>query len=91
MFSFNVLNYLYEDESAGLGEVTSFIEEAVVMRDFDHQNVLSLLGLVVKDNKPYVILPLMEHGDLKTYISNRDLVSILSIDIKTFSQSDMVI
>ena len=56
-------------------DVTSFLEEAVVMKDFNHSNVLSLLGVAIKDNKqPFVILPYMEHGDLKSYISSPDRV-----------------
>ncbi len=51
-----------------LKDVTSFLEEAVVMKDFNHPNVLSLLGVVLDESKPHVILPYMEHGDLKTYI-----------------------
>ena len=58
-------------------DVTSFLEEAVVMKDFNHSNVLSLVGVAIKDNnKPFVILPYMEHGDLKSYISNPDRVGL---------------
>ena len=47
------------------------------MKDFNHPNVLSLIGVAIKDNnKPFVILPYMEHGDLKSYISNPDRVRI---------------
>merc|ERR550532_356685 len=37
-----------------------FLEEATIMMDFNHENVLSLTGLCIKDEQPYVILPLME-------------------------------
>lgn len=57
-------------------DVTSFLEEAVVMKDFNHSNVLSLLGVAIEGNKPYVILPYMEHGDLKSYISDPDRVRV---------------
>ncbi len=53
-------------------DVASFMEEAVVMKDFNHPNVLSLLGVVLDENKPYVVLPYMEHGDLKSYISDHE-------------------
>ena len=50
------------------------------MKDFNHSNVLSLLGVAIKDNKqPFVILPYMEHGDLKSYISNPDRVCFDSV------------
>ena len=55
-------------------DVTSFLEEAVVMKDFDHPNVLPLLGVALAETKPYVILPYMEHGDLKSYVSSKHRV-----------------
>ncbi|KAK2177078.1 hypothetical protein NP493_619g02003 [Ridgeia piscesae] len=48
--------------------VSEFLEEATIMHNFDHPNVLSLLGVVIDEGKPYVIMPLMEHGDLRTFI-----------------------
>ncbi len=56
-------------------DVTSFLEEAVVMKDFCHSNVLALLGVAIDGSKPLVVLPYMEHGDLKSYISSPDRVS----------------
>ena len=57
-------------------EISNFLEEAIIMKDFDHANVLSLLGVTVQNDRPYVILPLMEHGDLKNYVSKHDKVGI---------------
>ena len=51
-------------------EIGSFLEEAMVMRDFDHANVLSLIGVALKGDQPLVVLPFMQHGDLKTYIKD---------------------
>ncbi len=39
------------------------------MRTFHHPNVMTMIGIVIKDNKPHVLLPYMENGDLKEYIS----------------------
>jgi len=52
------------------------------MIDFAHVNVLTLLAIAIDHQTPYVILPLMEHGDLKSYISNPDNVRLLLNKIK---------
>ena len=51
--------------------VSEFLEEATIMHNFTHPNVLSLLGVVIDDNKPYVIMPLMENGDLRAFIGKQ--------------------
>ena len=40
------------------------------MMDFDHPNVLKLLGVSfdTETNFPIILLPYMAHGDLKTYL-----------------------
>jgi serine/threonine protein kinase len=53
-----------------------FLIEAVIMADFNHPNVLSLLAITMANRRPYVILPLMEHGDLRSFISNPNNVSL---------------
>ena len=60
-------------------EISSFLEEAMVMRDFDDANVLSLIGVALKGQQPLVVLPYMMHGDLKTYIKDPSKVSSLSV------------
>ena len=58
------------------------------MKDFNHSNVLSLIGVAIKDNnKPFVILPYMEHGDLKSYISNPDRVKLQNCAISSDKRS----
>ena len=43
------------------------------MKDFDHPNVLSVLGVGfdADDGLPFVVLPFMENGDLKTYLKSK--------------------
>lgn len=53
-------------------DVEAFLAEAIVMKDFDHPNVINLLGVVIAGNRPFAILPYMEYGDLKSYISEPD-------------------
>jgi len=50
--------------------------EAVLMADFDHKNVMWLIAIVIDDEmKPHVVLPFMEHGDLRDYVKNTTYVS----------------
>lgn len=62
-------------------EITSFFREADIMKDFDHPNVMSLLGFVLPEvaktgecqpaiiiEPPMIVLPFMWNGDLLTYV-----------------------
>ncbi|GFR88422.1 hepatocyte growth factor receptor, partial [Elysia marginata] len=53
-------------------DLKSFVQEAVLMKDFRHPHVLGLVGLSERAGPagiaPYVILPYMENGDLLTYV-----------------------
>ena len=54
----------------------NFLFEGTLMIDFKHRNVLSLLGVVhVKGERPLVVLPFMENGDLSTFVKRDELVS----------------
>ena len=61
----------------------SFLEEASIMSTFEHPNVLSLIGVALDhQEKPYVVLPFMENGDLKTFVSSSSKASDSSILMK---------
>ena len=65
--------------------MTAFLDEAMIMKDFDHPNVLSLVGISVAPGEfPLVILPYMANGDLLSYIRNEDNVcfNFLKVSIK---------
>ena len=49
-------------------ETDEFLRKAIIMKQFNHPNVLSLLGVSVYEDIPCVILPFMSNGDLKTYM-----------------------
>ena len=43
------------------------------MKDFDHPNVLNVLGVGFNPDSelPFVVLPFMVNGDLKTYLKSK--------------------
>ncbi|KAF8374437.1 hypothetical protein PRIPAC_80866 [Pristionchus pacificus] len=62
---------LKADTSHDLDCVEKLMEEASVMMGLDHPNVLSLLGVVISNNgSPWMVLPFMDQGDLRSYIAN---------------------
>ncbi|XP_075265796.1 uncharacterized protein LOC142358239 isoform X1 [Convolutriloba macropyga] len=71
-------------------ELRQFIGEGIVMKEFRHPNVLSLIGVCLEDQgpqvKPYVILPFMKHGDLHSFL----LESRIGKDTLNIRQSCLV-
>lgn len=52
-------------------QMEEFTAESVIMLDFDHPNVLKLLGVCFHgdNNKlPMIVLPFMANGDLKSFL-----------------------
>ncbi|KAL6101692.1 mertk [Pungitius sinensis] len=54
-------------------EIEEFLNEAACMKDFNHLNVIKLLGVCMEVGaghfpKPMVILPYMSHGDLHSFL-----------------------
>ncbi|KAM3852222.1 tyrosine-protein kinase Mer isoform 2-T2 [Vipera latastei] len=54
-------------------EIEEFLREAACMKDFDHPNVIKLLGVCIEQSsqqvpKPMVILPFMKYGDLHSFL-----------------------
>ena len=61
--------------------VQVFLHEAVLMKQFSHQHILSLIGVSVHEDKPCALLPLMKNGDLKSYVTRHQDVSFVPFKI----------
>ena len=62
--------HLCAAHSDNMRNLVEFLMEAVLMADFHHRNVMWLIAIMIdNDMKPHVLLPLMEHGDLRTFIA----------------------
>jgi len=74
-------NYLLSPAAHGLDaiDVLNFVKEALLMKDFQHMNVLPLIGVVYDQTDPMglplVVTPFMEKGDLKSLVSDQNMVS----------------
>ncbi|XP_060783116.1 insulin receptor a isoform X2 [Neoarius graeffei] len=56
------------NEAASLRERIEFLNEASVMKAFSCHHVVRLLGVVSKGQPTLVVMELMTHGDLKSYL-----------------------
>lgn len=56
---------------ASTDEKIDFLSEADIMRNFDHTNIIKLLGVIMDSEPLYVIMEFMLYGDVKTYLLAR--------------------
>ena len=50
-------------------DIQDLIRESVLMYKLNHRNVLSIIGLCLDAGpSPYIILPFMENGNLRSYV-----------------------
>ena len=63
--------YTYSDISSS--NVQQFIDECIITSKLDHPNVLSLLGVSINpdDGTLYMIMPFMDHGDVKSFLKSK--------------------
>ncbi|XP_054159038.1 hepatocyte growth factor receptor-like [Oppia nitens] len=51
--------------------IETFLKEGLIMKDFNHLNVLTLIGVCFETTgEPIIVLPFMSNGDLLSYIRN---------------------
>eukprot|EP01137_Pigoraptor_chileana_P029797 Opistho-2@15475 len=55
-------------EGAPMEERVAFIEEALVMQGLSHANVVSLCGIVTKDEPMLLLLEFVPYGDLRSFV-----------------------
>ena len=62
-------------------ELKAFFAESLIMKDFNHPNVLGLTGVCfdTPDGYPYLILPFMVNGSLKDYLK-KHRVHVTDVD-----------
>jgi len=66
-------NYLFLLLDFSVDSLKSILKESIAMIKFDHPNVLCLLGVSIDTDcgPPFIILPYMVNGDLRTYLKNK--------------------
>ncbi|KAF6034525.1 MST1R [Bugula neritina] len=58
--------------------IISFLKEAILMSNFKHANVIGLIGVVYPESgMPIVVLPFMQHGDIRSLLHKDDEVFVL--------------
>ena len=55
-------------KNASEGEKDEFLQEALLMSNFKHEHILQLLGVCLDNDPQFIILELMEGGDLLSYL-----------------------
>ena len=64
--------------------VEDFLKESMIMKQLNHKNVLTMFGVSVHEDKPCVLLPLMNNGDLHNYVRKHNKVNKLPVIIHVF-------
>lgn len=62
-------------------EKEEFLKEALLMKNFGHDHILGLLGVCLNNDPQFIIMELMEGGDLLTFLrsSRGSAVSLLEL------------
>ena len=54
-------------------EIEDFIAESAIMLDFNHPNILQLVGVCFDtgDKLPLIVVPFMANGDLRSFLKSK--------------------
>ncbi|XP_052809891.1 proto-oncogene tyrosine-protein kinase ROS-like isoform X2 [Mya arenaria] len=77
-------------KSASDQEKDEFLKEALLMSNFHHEHILSLLGVCLDNDPQFIILELMEGGDLLSFLRACRLSSIQHQSRVELSLMDLV-
>ena len=65
---------MYFADCDSLENLKSVLHESILMKKFDHPNVLPIFGVCLENNLenglPFIVLPFMANGDLKLYLTD---------------------
>lgn len=77
--SVKLASFTPADSTGSYAELKGFIEESMLMHSFNHPNVLGLVGVSLDHrNSPYLLVPYMDNGDLKSYLKKKREMGNLS-------------
>ena len=51
-------------------DLNSLVEESLTMSNFNHPNVMKLIGVCIDRDTPYIVMPYMTNGSLLSYLRN---------------------
>ena len=62
-------------------QLSAFLAESLIMKDFRHPHILGLVGVCfdAPDGSPYIVLPFMANGSVKTYLRQKR-VHVLDVE-----------
>ena len=64
-------------------EIEEFFQEAITMKRASHENVLSLIGVIILENVPLLVTPFMELGNLRDFL-RKDFLALSFNDLLRF-------
>jgi len=70
-------------KNASEGEKDEFLQEALLMSNFKHEHIIQLLGVCLDNDPQFIILELMEGGDLLSYL-RASRPSVVSAELKFY-------
>ena len=68
-----VLLYITHADLSSKLELRSLLNESLLMKRFDHPNIVGLLGVCfdTPDSYPYLVLPFMVNGNIRDYLKEK--------------------